>query len=108
MEILTFLFALFICGAAHADIYKQITTEHKARTLVTGPDTFPHRLRYWFIMEDGTPSVYQVVEKKHQNEWVDLLHPGDNPALIIKGDTLRFERRFAGKVVSIEQYEKKN
>ncbi|QJT78954.1 hypothetical protein [Kosakonia sp. MUSA4] len=108
MKKLTFLLALFIGGAAHADIYKEITTEHKARTLVTGPDTFPHRLRYWFMMEDGSPSVYEVVEKKHQDEWVDLLHPNDNPALIIKGDTLRFERRFAGKVVSTEEYEKKN
>lgn len=106
MKKLIYLFVVFVSGLAHADTYKEITTEHKPRTLVTGRDTFPERLRYWFVMDDGNSSVYEVVEKNQKGEWVDLMHPGENPALIIKGNTLQLEHRYVGKTVSVERYEK--
>lgn len=101
-----FLLAVFAISTAHADTYKQVNTGNKPRTLVTEPDTFKNRLRYWVVMDDGNPSAYEVVEKNRKGEWVDLMHPTQNPVLVIKGNTLRIERRDGNKVISVEQFEK--
>ncbi|MEO3740462.1 hypothetical protein GA0061071_102305 [Kosakonia oryzendophytica] len=104
MKILIFILITFAAGAAYADTYQQITTSNKPRTLVTGPDTFKNRLRYWFLMDDGNPSVYEVVEKNRKGEWVNVVHPDQNPVLIIKGNTLRIEHRDGNKLISMEQF----
>ncbi|MGY5958661.1 Nickel/cobalt transporter regulator [Kosakonia sp. BK9b] len=100
------LLALFACGAAHAATWQQVDSPNKPRTLMTGPDTFKNRLRYWFVMEDGNPSVYEVLQKNRSGEWVDVMHPTQNPVLVIKGNTLTLERRDGNKVMSAERFEK--
>lgn len=106
MKKLIFILMAFAAGTAHADTYQQITTSNKPRTLITGPDTFKNRLRYWFLIDDGSPSLYEVVEKNRKGEWVNVVHPDQNPVLIMKGNTLRIEHRDGDKLISVEQFEK--
>ncbi|WP_313114210.1 hypothetical protein [Pseudescherichia sp.] len=104
MKSLILILCAFIAGGAHAENFREVTTAYTPRILVTGPDTFANRLRYWFIMPDGKPSIYYVVEKQGPGRWVGLMHPREEPSLVIKGDKAMLEHNHTGKVVSVDKF----
>lgn len=85
------LLCLFICSAtAYANgyegTYKAVETKYSFKTLVVGPDTFQNRIRYWFVDDKGSRSIYDVAEKVKPGRYKIISN--DRNYLLFKGDVV--------------------